>query len=350
MEEVAASAPMFGVLDVVLIAGMAGFGLYWVYFKNNAKKQQAAPKGYNFTMQPTLAAPKASESNFVSKMKASGRNIVVFYGSQTGTAEEFAGRLAKEAARYGMKALVADPEECQMEDITKLSEIENSLAVFCVATYGEGEPTDNAQAFYDWLQTGDADLSGVNFSIFGLGNKTYEHFNAMGKYFDKRLEELGATRVVEAGVGDDDANMEEDFLTWKDKFWPAVLDFFGMEMKLLDISMRQYKLVVPEVTPDKVFTGEIARLRAYQTQRPPFDAKNPFLSRVIEWRELHKNGERSCMHIELDISNSKLRYDAGDHVALYPVNDQDMVNRLGELLDVDLDTVITLVNVDGKKK
>ncbi len=47
-------------------------------------------------------------------MKASGRNIVVFYGSQTGTAEEFAGRLAKEAARYGMKALVADPEECEM--------------------------------------------------------------------------------------------------------------------------------------------------------------------------------------------------------------------------------------------
>lgn len=65
-----------------------------------------------------------------------------------------------------------------------------------------------------------------------------------------------------------DPSMEEDFLTWKDKFWPAVLDFFGMEMKLLDISMRQYKLVVPEVTPDKVFTGEIARLRAYQTQRP----------------------------------------------------------------------------------
>lgn len=40
--------------------------------------------------------------------------------------------------------------------------------------------------------------------VFGLGNKTYEHFNAMGKYVDKRLEELGATRVVEAGVGDDD--------------------------------------------------------------------------------------------------------------------------------------------------
>lgn len=41
--------------------------------------------------------------------------------------------------------------------------------------------------------------------VFGLGNKTYEHYNSMGKYVDKRLEELGATRVFELGLGDDDA-------------------------------------------------------------------------------------------------------------------------------------------------
>ncbi len=43
-----------------------------------------------------------------------GKNVIVFYGSQTGTAEEFATRLAKDAARYGMKGMVADPEECDM--------------------------------------------------------------------------------------------------------------------------------------------------------------------------------------------------------------------------------------------
>jgi len=43
-----------------------------------------------------------------------GRNVVVFYGSQTGTAEDFAGRLARDASRYGMKAIVADPEESDM--------------------------------------------------------------------------------------------------------------------------------------------------------------------------------------------------------------------------------------------
>ena len=41
--------------------------------------------------------------------------------------------------------------------------------------------------------------------VFGLGNKTYEHYNAMGKFVDRRMEELGATRVFELGLGDDDA-------------------------------------------------------------------------------------------------------------------------------------------------
>lgn len=40
--------------------------------------------------------------------------MAIFYGSQTGTAEEFSGRLAKDAQRYGLKSLVLDPEECDM--------------------------------------------------------------------------------------------------------------------------------------------------------------------------------------------------------------------------------------------
>lgn len=43
------------------------------------------------------------------------------------------------------------------------------------------------------------------FQVFGLGNKTYEHYNKVAIYVDKRLEELGASRVYELGLGDDDA-------------------------------------------------------------------------------------------------------------------------------------------------
>lgn len=51
-------------------------------------------------------------------------------------------------------------------ELSRLSEIQNSLAIFCMATYGEGDPTDNAQDFYDWLQENDdEDLSGLNYTV-----------------------------------------------------------------------------------------------------------------------------------------------------------------------------------------
>lgn len=116
-------------------------------------------------MLPNEIGVDSQVINFALQMKNSKRRMVVFYGSQTGTAEEFAGRLAKEGARYGLKGIVADPEEIEMEDLTRIKGLEDdlegpTLAVFMMATYGEGDPTDNAQEFYDWLQTGSDELPG----------------------------------------------------------------------------------------------------------------------------------------------------------------------------------------------
>ena len=42
------------------------------------------------------------------------------------------------------------------------------------------------------------------------------------------------------------------------------------------------------------------------------------------------------------------RYTAGDHVAMYAENDAALVTRIGELLEVDLDQIFSLVNKDGE--
>ena len=48
-----------------------------------------------------------AENSLMKKLKSSGCSLVVFYSSQTGTVEEFGGRLA-------IKRMVAGPEEGDM--------------------------------------------------------------------------------------------------------------------------------------------------------------------------------------------------------------------------------------------
>jgi len=79
----------------------------------------------------------------------------------------------------------------------------------------------------------------------------------------------------------------------------------------------------------------------------PYDSKNPFMAPITIKKNLFKGTDRKCLHIEFDISNSRLRYEAGDHVAVYPCNDPSIVNRIGELLNVDLDAKFSLVNIEG---
>jgi len=340
----------FSTLDYILLTAVAAAAGYYFLFKGSDDQMPE----YEIK---TLSVRQESvvDKGFIAKMRKTNRRLVVFYGSQTGTAEEFAGRLAKEGARYGLKGLVADPEEEDMDNISKLKDLEEEvggpcLAVFMMATYGEGDPTDNAMDFNEKLQNDSIEMDGLRYAVFGLGNKTYEHFNAMGIFVDAKLESLGGRRVHDLGSGDDDANLEDDFITWKEAFWTKVCSELGIEANSDDINTRQYLHKVLEegdFKPEKVYTGEVARLRSYITQRPPFDVKNPYMSPIKVNKNIHKEGSgRHCMHIEVDIEGSRIRYDAGDHVAVYPTNNTDLVDRLGELLKIDMDTVFTMTNLD----
>ena len=87
----------------------------------------------------------------------------------------------------GFDAKSVDLEDFDPANFTAPSS--SSLApprIFLMATYGEGEPTDNAASFAKWMkeetdtfkQNADhAPLAGLRFTVFGLGNKQYEHYN-----------------------------------------------------------------------------------------------------------------------------------------------------------------------------
>ena len=172
----------FLVLDVLEMAlsmtnlpvGIGALGLavaiYWYY-----KKLTAEP--------PKPSSAKQASSKVVTE-EAVGPKIEVYFGSQTGTAEEFSKILAQEGRKHGFQMKPVDLEKF---DPAKLKE---SIAIFLVATYGEGDPTDNARAFNRWLAdtAEDRALEGMQYAVFGLGNMQYEHYNSFGKLVDKECE------------------------------------------------------------------------------------------------------------------------------------------------------------------
>lgn len=342
-----------GPTDVFLTCAVLIAGFVWLYKRN---RHQPGDLDDYFTNVEYIDQTEDADSmggSLYEKMKSTDRNMVVFYGSQTGTAEEFANRIAKEAARYGMKALTADPEEINFDNITRISDIDKSLLVFCLATYGEGDPTDNAREFYDWLKRGESDLNGLNYAVFGLGNKTYEHYNAVGVYADARLAELNGNRVCELGLGDDDGLIEDDFMNWKEIFWTEVCDKFNLAVTS-DTNYRQYELVVHKNRedfydetgkPKNLFTGEPYRIGSYELKSPPYGLKNPIKCTPINYRELYK-GDRSCLHVEFDLKGEIVGYKTGDHLVVFPEIHSDLVEMLGKLLNIDLDEIITMKCID----
>lgn len=61
-------------------------------------------------------------------------------------------------------------------------------------------------------------LDGVKYSVFALGNSSYPKFCSFGKLVDTMLEELGAERLYETGLGDELCGQEQSFNEWS----PAV--------------------------------------------------------------------------------------------------------------------------------
>jgi len=72
------------------------------------------------------------------------------------------------------------------------------LYLICTSTYGQGDVPDNAKALYASLQSARPDLSGVQYGVIALGDRTYaETFCHGGKRFDELLTGLGAHRLGE---------------------------------------------------------------------------------------------------------------------------------------------------------
>ena len=301
--------------------------------------------------------------DILKKMDDTGKNCVIFFGSQTGTAEDYASRLSKEGSqRFGLKSMVADLEEYDYENLNQFPE--DKVAIFVLATYGEGEPTDNAVDFHQFITgedvafedgSDDSPLSSLKYVVFGLGNNTYEHFNAMVKSVDGSLTKLGAKRIGPVGEGDDGAGtMEEDFLAWKESMWAALSDELDLQER--EASYEPVFAVTEEETlspeDDSVYLGEATEAHLQGGAKAPYSAHNPYVAPIVESRELFTVKGRNCLHMDINVEGSDFHYETGDHIAIWPTNPGVEVDRFLRVFDLEdkRDTVITIQELDVTAK
>ncbi|BGP17002.1 hypothetical protein JCM10213_000363 [Rhodosporidiobolus nylandii] len=333
-EQARSTITIMALSTVALVLALA-LGAYFLLFRTKTATPSPAVPVVNGSGKTGANSGNGADvdtgRDFVAKMKLAKKKAVIFYGSQTGTAEDYAVRIAKEIkSRYGLSSLVCDPEDFDFENLDEVPE--DHLVVFCMATYGEGEPTDNAVALMDFLKedpqfSNGGQLENLKYVVFSLGNSTYEHFNAIGRILDERLTQLGAHRVGPRGEGDDDKNMEEDYLAWKDQAFEAIQAELGWEEgaggDVADFEVHE----LSEVDQAKVYLGELSA-RALTGTRGIFDAKNPYAAPLIKAKELFEDGERNCVFAEFDITDSGIRYQTGDHIGIWPLNPDAEVTRL----------------------
>lgn len=300
---------------------------------------------------------------------AVSKKITVLFGTQTGTAENFAKVLSEEMrTRYRKHAnvVLVDLDEYAGDDSEYLEKLEaESLVLFVTATYGDGEPTDNAVRFMKWLtskgeeEEGTGILGSISFAVFGLGNRQYEHFNAVGKAVDTNMVKLGGQRLVAVGLGDDDQCIEDDFNQWKEALFVeldrVLTEGQGNGEMVVDHSyavavpayrVELHPLGTPDVAPP--VPGPIPLRRSISLKSASADAHPHCRVPVAVCRELHTAAsERSCVHVELDIRSSGLSYETGDHVAIFAENEPEVVEAAAQVLGMSLDTAFTL-HVDAE--
>lgn len=319
-------------VDVVDVAVVAGLVVGVVAYYNREKLEQIL-----FDEDTDLGVVNTGSRDINEVFRANNKNFLVLYGSQTGTAEEYAKKFAKEMkTKFALNVMCADVSNYDFDTLNELPD--NTIVSFFISTYGEGDFPDTAVSFDHFLSSASSDdLNNVKFTLFGLGNSTYEFFNGASKRTLKGLNDAGATKLGEFGMADDGtATTDEDYMSWKEK----IIELIKVEGNFSEHAQKWDPVFIlkklAEVT-DKVSLGEPSAhylpskklpTNSAGLQTGPFDLGYPYVAPIAKSYELFSKGNaRNCIHAEFDISASNMKYSTGDHLGIWPTNPTEHVEK-----------------------
>src|SRR6478609_8867050 len=240
--------------------------------------------------------------------------LLVLYGSNLGSAEELATRVADLAEVNGFATKLAPLDDF----VGKLPE-QGGVLIFC-ASYN-GAPPDNATQFVKWLGTDlpkDA-FSKVRYAVFGCGNSDWAGtYQSVPRMIDEQLAAHGARGVYARGEGDARSDLDGQFESWFAKLAPLATKEFGVDSNFTrsaeDEPLYKVEPVPPSAVNAIVALGGVAPMKV-------------LVNSELQNKTGANASDRSTRHIEVQLPTD-ISYRVGDHLSVVPRNDPALVDSV----------------------
>ncbi|KAL2882158.1 hypothetical protein SGCOL_002423 [Colletotrichum sp. CLE4] len=252
------------------------------------------------------------------------RPITILFGSDTGTCEAVAQKIAVDAG-----AKEYSPKILPMNDA--VDRLPRDQPVIIVAASYNGLPSRNAAKFVPWIQDlKPGDLQHLKYAVFGCGHRDWPAtLFKVPRSLDSMLETAGGQRLCTLGAADTAATdvffEVEKWLT--NDLWPILLGDPAMK------ASRSKSDVGVELTLE---------------DPPRVVLRSGFVAATVkDIRVLSGEGVPAKRHIELELPPGTV-YEAGGHVQILPVNDAQLVRRTLSYFRLSSDVVLTIKSESGR--
>lgn len=239
------------------------------------------------------------------------KKITLVFGTETGNSKRVATHLAAIAKKKGINTKLAGLDQYRFTDLAK-----EEYFFVVISTQGEGEPPLTAKKFYDHIHENELSLPALKYSVLALGDTSYPQYCKTGEDVDTRLHKFGALRLVP--MQKCDVDYEEDAQAW-------------FEEVLKKLQQQDMPPVPEEVKPAvKKSAG-----------------KKYYAGTIITNIDLNDRGSaKQTFHIEIS-SEESVEYEAGDAIAIIPVNKKPIVEQIISLAAANPDEIVETPKAKG---
>jgi sulfite reductase alpha subunit-like flavoprotein len=236
----------------------------------------------------------------------------IIFATQTGMSEYYSRLLGRNLYERGIDSHVISIQDYKIEDL----QFESQPLIFICSTTGQGAVPSCMKRFWLALLNNSFPLLPLlQFSIFGLGDSSYEYYNFASRRLLRRLEQLGAHLFSPRGEGDEQAaiGIDEGFFAWASGLFDAL----------------KASIIV------KPINGPIFNIQKSKESLPLIRGKleGQILRNVRITASDHFQDTRL---LGIGFEGNFLDYEPGDVAVLYPNNDPETVQAFANLLGWDL--------------